>query len=163
MGWQADLNMTSEPYSGFERVRVDPAQTGFFEGRMFRTFKELNVAASGAYVVQAVVPLNIILFGLEVSLDSGFLRLETVVGGTPSGVFAETLPVFGLNNMSAGRNRRAKQETVTYLAQVALTAGGTHTGGTVLDVVRVKSNQVGAHAASVGSMESSERGVGANT
>lgn len=36
---------TSDRLSGFDRVKVDAAQTGFFEGREFRSF----YAATGVY------------------------------------------------------------------------------------------------------------------
>ncbi len=77
------------------RLRVDVGQTGFFAGREFRTFRELNIAASTTFVIKAVVPIDVILFGLKVSIESGQLRLATVVGGTPGGSFSETLPIFG--------------------------------------------------------------------
>ena len=156
---------TSDMHSGFERLRVDVAQTSFFEGREFRTFKELNIAASTTYVIRAVVPINIVLFGLEADIDAGFLRIGTYVGGTPGGSFSEVLPIFGANNMSAGNDHRATyngNDTV-YVPVVGLTAGGTHTGGVELDVVRVKAASITVQAASVGNRESDERGVAANT
>lgn len=163
MSYQYLLNYTSDAGSGFERLRVDMAQTGFFEGREFRTFKEFNVLNGTTYVIKAVVPLNIVLFGLELTLDDGFVRLSTAVGGTEGGTFSETLPVFGANNMSAGPDHRKARNGSVYASQVTLTAGGTHTGGTELDVVRLKCAGATGQAASVGNMPDSERGVGANT
>lgn len=157
------LIFTSDKNSGFGRVRVDVAQTSFFEGREFRTFKELNVAAGATYVIKAVVPLNIILFGLEVNLDSGFLRLGTYAGGTEGGTFSETLPIFGANNMSGGNDHRNDYNGGIYAAQTVLTAGGTHTGGTELDVIRLKVAGISQQASSVGSGATDERGVGTNT
>lgn len=163
MSYQEVLNVTSDRLCGFERVRVDVGQTGFFEGREFRTFKELNIAASAEYVIKAVVPLNIILFGLEAALDAGWLRIGTYVGGTEGGSFSETLPVFGTNNMTPGNEHRRSYTGSIYAAQVVLTAGGTHTGGTELDVIRIKTSDNSNFAASVGNKESDERGVSANT
>lgn len=163
MSYQYLLNYTSDAGSGFERLRVDAAQTGFFEGREFRTFKEFNVAAGATYVIKAVVPLNIILFGLELTIDDGFVRLSTAVGGTEGGVFGETLPIFGTNNMSSGADHRRARNGAIYASQVVLTAGGTHTGGTELDVIRIKTTTASGSALSVGNTPESERGVGANT
>lgn len=163
MSYQTELNYTTDRLCGFERLRVDVGQTGFFEGREFRTFKELNVAGSATYVVQAVVPINIILFAFETNLDSGWLRLGTYVGGTPGGVFAETLPVFGKNNMTPGTEHRKNYSGAIYTPQVVITAGGTHTGGTELDVTRVKTSGISNQATSVGSVPDDERGVAANT
>lgn len=138
------------------RLRVDVGQTGFFAGREFRTFKELNIAASATYVVKAIVPINTILFGLSVSIESGHLRLATVAGGTPGGTFSETLPVLGRNNMS-------ERPTPFYTPQVVLTAGGTLTGGTEIDVIRLKVNNNTNQAVTVGAEGGDERGVAAAT
>lgn len=141
------------------RLKVDIAQTGFFDGREFRTFKELSIAGMGVYVIRAVVPIDIILFGLNVTINTGDLKLETLVGGAPGGAFAETLPIFGANNMVGAPNR----ESPFYVPVVVLTAGGTLTGGTQLDVLRLKTNAVSNQASTVGVGPTDERGVAANT
>lgn len=141
------------------RVRVDPAQTSFFEGREFRSFKELNIAGSSTYVMRAVVPKNVILFGFEVQLDSGFLRLANYKDGTAGGTWAETLPIFSTNNMSVGPDR-ASIVTPT----VVITAGGTYANdGTLFDLLRMKVSTASGQASSVGSSPSDERGVAAGT
>lgn len=156
-------NYTSDARSGFGRLRVDVAQTGFFEGREFRTFKELTIAPSTAYIVKVVVPINVILFGLAVAIESGTLRMSTHVGGTAGGSFSETLPIIPANNMSLGADHRSFGG-VAYAPVVTLTAGGTHAGdGTTLDVVRLKANANTNQAQSVGDTGGAERGVGAAT
>lgn len=141
---------------GFRRLRVDLAQTSFFEGREFRTFKEWTTATTATYVIRAVVPIDIVLFSLQLALEAGTARVETVVGGTTGGTFSETLPIFPGNTMST-------RPTPFYTNQVVLTAGGTLTGGTVLDVLRVKTADNSNFAASVGAAPTDERGVAANT
>lgn len=144
------------------RLRVDVGQTSFFAGREFRTFKEFystdgtQIAAGATYVVRAVVPINIILAGLELNFDNGVIRCRTVVGGTPGGTFSEVLPIFARNTMT-------ERPAPFYTPQVALTAGGTHTGGTVLDTLRLKVENATGGASSVGSSEGDERGVVAGT
>jgi hypothetical protein len=91
--------------SDFSRVKVDAAQTGFFRGREYRSFKELSIATGTTYVIQVVVPVNTILQGLEIDADDGYLRMATVVGGVAGGVFSETLPIFNRNNMTVGPDR----------------------------------------------------------
>lgn len=165
MSYQTVLNYTTDRLCGYERLRVDVGQTSFFEGREFRTYKELNVATGATYVVKAVVPVNTVLFGLELSIEDGQARLGTYVGGTEGGVFSETLPIFGANNMAPGisTDRRRNFSGNTYTAQNVLTAGGTHTGGTELDVIRLKAANATGNATSVGNMPDSERGVGPGT
>ena len=163
MSYQTELHVTSDRLCGFERLRVDPAQTGFFEGREFRTFKELNIAPSDTYVVKVVVPLNIILMVLGANIDSGSLRIGSYVGGTGGGVFGETLPVLPANNMSLGTNRRKSYNDTGYVAQTVVTAGGTHTGGIELDVIRVKTSGNSNQSESVGADADGSRGIAANT
>lgn len=138
------------------RLRVDVAQTGFFAGREFRTFQELNIALAAVHVIKVVVPINVILFGLELYLDAGHVDLETVVGGTEGGVFATVLPVFPRNTMS-------ERPTPIYTPVVVLTSGGTHTGGTVLDVLTNKTAANPNFSISVGAQVADERGIGAGT
>jgi len=134
------------------RLRVDVAQTSFWEGREFRTFKELNIAGSTTYTIKVVVPVNTILMGIQVSLDNGSVRLSTQAGGTPSGVFAEVLPVFGANNMTG---------TPVYVHQNVLTAGGALAGGVDIDVVRLFSG--GNNQPSVGAQQDDVRGIAPGT
>ena len=139
------------------RIRVDVGEPSFFDGRQFRTFKELNIAIGATYVVKAVIPsVNIILYGLETVIDAGQLRVTTLVGGTEGGTFSETLPIFNRNNMS-------ERPTPLYTPTVVLTAGGTHTGGTALDVLRVKASNDTAKGVSVGAESGDESGVAAGT
>lgn len=144
------------PPAQVSRLRVDSGQTGFFDGREFRTFKELSIPNGTTYVIRAVVPINIVLFGLELTLDNGQVRLGTYADGTAGGTFSEQLPLIPANSMS-------EKTQPAYTPKVVLSAGGTHTGGIELDVIRVKvENSTGA-AASVGNVAQDERGVGAGT
>lgn len=138
------------------RIRVDVGEPSFFGGRQFRTFKELNIGLGATYVIKAVTTKDIILYGLELSLTSGEVKLSTVTGGTEGGVFSETLPIFPRNTMS-------ERPTPIYTPTTVLTAGGTHTGGTVLDMLWVKIADNSNFAASVGATPGDERGVGAGT
>lgn len=138
------------------RMRVDVAQTGFFEGREFRTFREWEVAATGTFVIKVVVPINVILFEFLIQIEAGTLRLETVINGTEGGVFAETLPVISTNTMT-------EKPQPAYAPQVLLTAGGTLTGGTLIDVSRVKVADNSNFGATVGAEGGAERGVGPAT
>ena len=139
-----------------QRLRVDVGQTGFFAGREARTFREIDLATGTTLVIKAVVPINIILFGLSLFLTNGSVKVETMVGGTEGGTFSETLPIFPRNTMS-------ERPSPFYTPVVTLTAGGTHTGGTVLDVLLAQTTNVGSQSASVGVETGDERGVGAGT
>jgi hypothetical protein len=160
------LPKTSDRLSTFDRVRVDVAQTSFWEGREFRTFKELSIPALSTIVIKAVVPIDIILFSLQLSLDIGAIRMPTVVGGTEGGSFSSSLPIFGANNMAQPVNHRKTfgvSSDAFYVPQVLLSTGGTHTGGTELDVITLKTQGNSQQASSVGTGPTDERGVAPNT
>jgi hypothetical protein len=93
---------------------------------------------------------------LELTLISGEVKIYTIVGGTEGGSFSETLPIIPRNNMS-------ERPTPLYTAQVVLTAGGTHTGGTTLDLIWAKAADNSNFAANVGGGQGEERGIAANT
>lgn len=160
------LPKTSDRLSNFDRLRVDAAQTSFWEGREFRTFLELNIVAAATLVIKAVVPLDIVLFGLSAEIEIGALRIATAVGGTEGGSFSNTLPIFGANNMTNPTNHRKTYgvgANAFYTPQVVLTSGGTLTGGTTLDVLKLKTQGNSQQASSVGSASTDERGVAPNT
>lgn len=136
------------------RLRVDVGQTGFFDRREFRTFRRIAVASGGTRVVKVVVPVNIILHSLKVDMVDGWVDVETRVGGTEGGTYAESMPILPRNTMD---------EQPAYSPVVTALTGGTHTGGTVIDVIMARSAGATAQAFSVGSALSDERGIGAGT
>lgn len=147
---------TSSKLSKTARVKVDIAQTGFFEGREFRTFKEFAAATTGTYCIKIIVPINVILFEFFIQTEAGACRALTQIGATEGGSFSETLPIISTNTLSD------KPQPV-YASQLSLTAGGTLTGGTTIDVSRTKVADNSNFAASVGAEGGAERGVGPAT
>lgn len=146
----------------YRRVRVDLAQTGFFEGREFRTFKELSIAAGATLVIRITVPVNTILQHVGLVLDAGSIKLRTVSGGTPAGSFSEALPILSKNNMSGGAF--PAPPLPLYSAQNLLESGGTAlTGGVDIDVLRLVVANASGQASSVGGNQDDARGVGPGT
>ena len=143
----ADLLTSSR--EGTRRLRVDLGQTGFFEGREFRSFFEYSVPSGQSVYLRATVPLNIILFSTSLTLDAGKMRMTLLAGGTEGGTWAP-VPVFPKNNMT---------DRPAYNGQVQIDSGGTHSVGVVLDVVRLLSETVGNRAATVGGQVADERGA----
>ncbi len=138
------------------RLRVDVGQTGFFSGKEARTFREFNIGAGLTLVLKFVVPINVVLMQQGVELDAGSIRITNSVGGTPGGTFSETLPVLPKNNMS-------DRPAPFYVPQVVVTAGGTITGETALDIHRVVAATATAQQSTVGNVVGDERGIAANT
>lgn len=147
----------TDPSGRESRLQVDVAQTSFFTGHEFRTFYEFSIAAAASFVIKAVVPVNTILHSLSLSVDAGGIRLSTALGGTEGGTFGTTLPVIP-------KNRMTEVPAPVYVPQTTITGGGTITGHTVIDVVRlVAATGQSSTVAIVGGGEDDERGVAPGT
>lgn len=97
---QSMRDLTTSANREYRRVRVDMGQTGFFEGREFRTFKRLNMATNDVLYMRFTCPVDFILFDERITLNSGEIdhtayREATNITGT-----WEELPVIGRNIMS---------------------------------------------------------------
>lgn len=102
-------------------------------------------------IIKASVPLDIVLFELDVIILSGELKVYTLLGdGAEGGSFATSLPVIRANNMDS---------SPVYTPQVGITTGGTYTGGTAIDLLWLKTSANTNKASGVGSGPGSERGV----
>lgn len=110
----------------YARMRVDVGQTGFFAGREARTLYEFSIPSGTEQVIKVVSPTNTIVQVFAVELELAEIRVELVIGGTEGGTFNTPLPIFKTNTMSTAS---------TYTPQVTMNLGGTHTGGTVVDLL----------------------------
>lgn len=98
----------------------------FAAGREAFTFYEFSIASGASQAIKVVAPCDTIVTSFSVELDLAAIRLELVAGGTEGGTFATALPVLKANSMS---------DAPAYVPQVTMATGGTHTGGTVVDVL----------------------------
>lgn len=150
-GWQATPNQTS-------RLRVDDDEIGFFQGWQFRAYYELSIAVGAERSFRFTSPVDFILRSQRMDLDSGGLRTAIFVGTvTPAGVWT-AVPSFGRNRMS----NKFRPEPF-YVPQVIIETGGTFTGGTEAEVIRVRSASQSVSAATVGVAADDERGLPAGT
>lgn len=136
-----------------QRLRVDPGQTGFFAGRMFRSYLESVIPVAGPPVqFRFTSPVDFILWSQILTLTQGALQLRIYTGATPSGSWTP-LPVIGVNRM-------AERPQPYYEPQVTIDTGGDFTGGTEVDVmlVRCGANQGNQSSQNSGG-ETSERGL----
>lgn len=122
------------------RFRVEPGQTGFFEGREFQTFKEFSLAGQASLTIKAQSLVPVILQRFEIDVFTESVRVEWREGGTETAEFTDPLPVFRTNETKA----------FPYQSQITLTANGTQTGGTLLDVLEIGTGQKGVSAINVG-------------
>lgn len=141
---------------GFRRLRVDTGQTGFFEGREFRTFFELNIPTSTSVYLRFTSPIDFIIFEQSLTLDSGSVRFTALTGATPGGTYSTSLPVIG-------KNRMTTRKTPFYSPQITIETGGTATGGTIVELFRVTAANATAQQQTVLGAASTERGLPAGT
>ena len=147
----------TSPMELYRRIKVDPGQTSFHDGREFRTFYEFSIASGASVYIQANVAIDTILYDVSCVVDAGSIRVSTYVGSTGTGTYATPLPVLPKNTMTL-------RSFPYYVAQNTLLTGGTGvTGGTVIDRVRVVATNATAQQSSVGSKQFDQRGVGAAT
>lgn len=139
-----------------QRFRVDVGEAGFFEGRQFRVFREFAIATGTTLTLRFIVPINVILLVQGVELDDGSLRITNQTGGTPGGTFSETITPVPKNTMT-------ERPAPIYTPVVGVTAGGTITGATVLDVHRIVAATATAQQSTVGNIVGDDRGIGAGT
>ncbi len=144
-------DMFTSPNVGERRLRVDVGQTGFFAGREFRSFYEFSIATGQSVVLRFVSPVDFILFQQVLTVDAGGIKMTGELGGTPAGSFNVAMPIIGKNRMS-------KIPQPPYVAQAAMATGGTLTGATVVDIMRVVTASATAQQISVGNT-ADERGL----
>ena len=120
------VKLMTDSDGDYARLRVDVGQTGFWAGREAYAFHEFNIATATTRVIKVVAPVNTVVQRFSIELDLAALRLELVAGGTEGGTFNTSIPVFKANTMTTASS---------YTPQVTMAYGGTHTGGTVVDVL----------------------------
>ena len=138
----------------YSRLRVDAGQTGFFAGREARTFYEFSIPTGQTQVIKVVSPTNTIVQTFSIELNLASLRMELRVGGTEGGTFSTALPIFKTNTMTTAS---------VYTPQVTMNLGGTHTGGTLVEVLTAISGDKLQKSTAVSSTEELPNGFAAGT
>jgi hypothetical protein len=138
----------------YARMRVDVGQTGFFAGREARTFYEFAIPTGEEQVIKVVAPINTIIQNFGGELHLAELRIELRYGGTEGGTFATSLPIFRTNTMTSAS---------TYTPQITMATGGTHTGGTTVDLLHLFSGDNQNKAVDSSASEEQPQGFPAGT
>lgn len=139
----------------FRRLRVDVGQTSFFQGKQFRTYSDFTLAALGVRYFRFTSLVDFVLFDQNINVSDGAIRLSVWTGATPAGSWTN-VPVIGKNRMSS-------IPQPPYVTQVTYQTGGTFTGGTEVEAIRVVSATATAQRSTVGSSSGDERGLPATT
>jgi hypothetical protein len=152
------LNVTSDLGNGFDRVRVDVGQTGFFEGREFRSYHEFAsensnaIAVDGSLSFKFVCPVDFILQSQSLIVDKGGIRLQAFSGGVDGGGWS-SISVVGKNRSAS----RRKYGGGFYEGQGTMFFGGSFTEGTQVDVIRCRVASQSVTSSNVGANQDDER------
>lgn len=158
------MNVTSDLGSGFDRQRVDVGQTGFFDGREFRSYFEFSTEAGTSLAVGAtryfrfVSPVDFILQSQIIELDKGGVRLRAFVSATDGGGWT-SIPVISKNRSPS----RRVFPSGYYVGQATFFTGGTFSGGTEVDVLRARTASQTVSAANVDASQDATRYLPAGT
>lgn len=99
---------------------------------------------------------DIIIRGFGLELIAGDLKAEIFSGATPVGSFSETVTIFP-------KNISSNLPTPIYKTQAVMTTGGTISGGTVIDVLIVKTGNATGQVTSIGGKIEDQYGAPAGT
>lgn len=143
--------LTDGGFGQSRRLRVDPGQTGFFAGKFFRSYVESVIPTAGpSFQFRFTSPIDFILWSQVLELTQGALELRIYTGATSSGSWTAR-PIIGVNRM-------AERPQPPYASQATLETGGNFTGGTEVDLIKVRAAAANNGAQNVG-VEASERGL----
>lgn len=130
---------------------VQVADIGFWQGRQYRSFLEFNIPTGQSVVVRFTAATDFVLKVQNLAVDSGGIRLTAYRGATSGGSWT-LMPVIAKNIMGV---------TPVVAAKSIIETGGTVSGGTPVEIVRVVTSNSTARAASVGQSTGDERGLAA--
>ena len=140
-------------YHAETQAVLDPDEIAFYAGREFRTFKEFSIATESSYNIKVVSTSDTVVYEFGCSIQTGEIKVELVTGGTEGGTFSTDLPIFPCNTMST---------TPVVATGITMTANGTHSGGTVVDLLYADTGQ-GSGARQTTASEDYPQGFAAGT
>lgn len=150
--------LTDGGFGASARLRVDQGQTGFFAGKMFRSYISAVLDKGGATPLYArfTSPIDFILWSQELTCTQGAVQFQAFLAPTFSGNWTQR-PIIGINRMAA-------RPTPYYVSPITLEVGttGTFTGGTEVDLMQIRTASTNGQASNTGGSKS-ERGLPAGT
>lgn len=143
--WSHRGHFTRSYQDKYARMKVDQGSTDWFLGREYRNYYEIIRAASWtAFWLKIVATDNFYLLSQRITLDVGACRASVWLGATPSVGDWTAIPSFGRNRIS---------DTPVEASVLTMSVGGSYTGGTEVDLLRVRcgTNQGNQSSSNVGS------------
>ena len=113
-----------------DRVQVEPSFGGFYAGTTFRAFKEITLAANASLNIKMTRGVDLVLRKFAMHVKEGEMRCEVYRGATPSGTWNDAISIIPCCEFS--------DLPASYATQCTLTSGGSYTGGTLYDLMHVR-------------------------
>ena len=135
---------------------IEQGSAGFWDGKQFRAFLDFTLLNAQTAVIKFVSPIDFVIRTQGFFIVEGECLFEAVLGGVEGGSFSVDVPTFG-------KNRSSKRPIPNYERQITLKTGGTITGGSVSEVVRIKTSDNSHQAVTVGNENSNIRFLPAGT
>jgi hypothetical protein len=140
--------------SPYDRLKVTVGRSCFFAGRQRSTFYQYSIPTGETRVIKVVAGVDTLVQSFGATLNVAALRVELVSGGTEGGTFGTALPVLQTNTMTT---------VGEYTSQVTLAVGGTHSGGTIIDVLDLNAGTPARQAVAASATESEPIGFAPGT
>lgn len=147
---------SNQPENRNNRVKVDNELGSFYAGTQFRTFKEITLASGATLNVKMTRPIDIIIRGFAMHVNLGEMRCEVYRGATIGGTWNGAMPIIG-------KCEFASNPPPIYKSQCTLSSGGTFTGGTLYDLMYVKTAGATGQALTVGDAIDDQLGIPADS
>lgn len=157
----------SDGYGNSTRLRVDDAETEFYDGRDIRAFYEWSVPlttdidVNERQLFRVVTSVNTVIINAEYTIDNGQIRVTSFAGGTPTGAFSIPITTLKSNGMSTAPAHTI--QTVVTATAPGLVGAVNITGGAQLNAVRLKTSVGSGAAITVGNQPDSKLGLAPGT
>lgn len=134
---------SSIPSEKYSRIKTDSDQAAFWIGTQFRAFKEITLASGASLYLKMERPCNIVIRGFSMSVNAGEMRCEIYRNASLSGTWNSSLLVIPKRELSGS-------ELPSYSAQCSISSGGAFSGGTLYDLMHVKTSGNSQQGSTVG-------------
>lgn len=142
------------PFSAYNRLKVQQGDYAFDDGRVWRAFYKFSIPTGTSAYLKVVVDAPIHLRKIHLNLISSEILLSTIAGGAEGTAFTVPVPALNRNNIP---------DTPVHLPDITMTAGGTQSGGLVIDQIWGKSGNNANFSMGISADDEDKRGIAAGT
>lgn len=133
-----------------------PDEVTYYDlGASFRSYRDVSIPTGESVIIKVVIPIDVEVTNLTLTVDTGTIRLRTLIAPTELTSFITQITPRGKNNL-------LHRPFPYYTTQVQLYTDGTISGGVEIDLARLVAGN-NANTSTVGGDIQNKRGVAAGT